>query len=120
MKIAMKKFLLDTVIKAAAASIACLSLSAAAQNYPSKPVHLVVPWPPSGNVDITARTIAPALSDALGQQVIVDNRTGAAGNIAAKIAEMAEDDRAIAARIHEIVRATAPSSSPCASPSSPS
>ena len=44
-------------------------------------MHLVVPWPPSGNVDITARTIAPALSDALGQQVIVDNRAGAGGTI---------------------------------------
>jgi tripartite-type tricarboxylate transporter receptor subunit TctC len=40
-----------------------------------------VPWPASGNVDITARTVAPALSDALGQQVIVDNRAGAAGRI---------------------------------------
>lgn len=67
----------------AVVSLAALALctSAAAQGYPSKPIHLVVPWPPGGNVDITARTIAPALGDALGQQVVVDNRAGAGGTI---------------------------------------
>jgi tripartite-type tricarboxylate transporter receptor subunit TctC len=55
--------------------------SAVAQDFPSRPVKIVVPWPPSGNVDITARTLAPAFSDALGQQVIVENRAGAAGTI---------------------------------------
>jgi tripartite-type tricarboxylate transporter receptor subunit TctC len=55
--------------------------SAAAQDFPNRPVHIVVPWPPSGNVDITARTVAPALGEALGQQVVVDNRPGAGGTI---------------------------------------
>lgn len=44
-------------------------------------MKIVVPWPPSGNVDITARTLAPALGEALGQQVIIENRAGAGGTI---------------------------------------
>ena len=59
----------------------CWIISAGAQEFPGKPVRIVVPWPPSGNVDITARTIAPAFGEALGQQVVVENRAGAAGAI---------------------------------------
>jgi len=55
--------------------------TAVAQELPIKPVRIVVPWPPSGNVDITARTLAPAFGDALGQQVIVENKAGAGGRI---------------------------------------
>jgi len=55
--------------------------AASAKDFPSKPLRIVVPWPPSGNVDITARTLAPAFSEALGQQVIVENRAGAGGTI---------------------------------------
>src|SRR5262245_56819034 len=61
--------------------VSVLALTAHAQDFPSKPLRIVVPFPPSGNVDITARTVAPALGEALGQQVIVDNRAGAAGTI---------------------------------------
>jgi len=61
--------------------LSCAALVANAQEFPSKPVRVIVPWPPSGNVDITARTVAPALGEALGQSVVVENRAGAAGAI---------------------------------------
>jgi len=54
---------------------------ATAQEFPNKPIRIVVPWPPSGNVDITARTLAPSFGEALGQQVIVENKAGAGGRI---------------------------------------
>ena len=93
----MKKCLLDSLIKATAAALICLPIATIAQNFPSKPVHIIVPWPPSGNVDITARTIAPALSDALGQQVIVENRAGAGGTIGtAAVAKSAPDGYTLA------------------------
>ena len=61
--------------------ITALALAAQAQDFPSRPVRIVVPYPPSGNVDITARTIAPALGEALGQPIVIENRAGAGGTI---------------------------------------
>jgi tripartite-type tricarboxylate transporter receptor subunit TctC len=60
-----------------------LSLSGAvwAQGYPDKPVRLVVPWPPGGSVDIIGRLIGVKLGQTLGQPIVVENRTGASGNI---------------------------------------
>ena len=65
---------------------------AAAQDFPSRPIKVVVPWPPGGNVDFTARTVQPALAEVLGQQVIVENRAGAGGTIgSAQVAKSSPD-----------------------------
>ena len=67
-------------------TVLCLALAGAAwaQPYPSRPIRVIVPFVPGGNVDITARTVAPALGDALGQPVVVENRPGAAGMVGAQ------------------------------------
>ena len=61
--------------------IIAAAASAAAQDFPNRPLKIVVPYPPSGNVDITARTISPAFSEALGEPVVIENRGGAGGTI---------------------------------------
>ena len=58
-----------------------LALPAAAQNYPSRPVRLIVPYQAGQGTDVAARYFAERLSKALGQQFVVDNRPGAGGNI---------------------------------------
>lgn len=65
---------------------------AAESAYPTRPVRLVVPFAPGGGVDATARIIAPKLSESMGQNWVVDNRTGAAGNIASEIVARANPD----------------------------
>ena len=58
---------------------AAMALSTAqGQTYPSKPIRLIVPWPPGGGTDIVGRTLANKLSELMGQQVFVENRAGAA------------------------------------------
>src|SRR3712207_2317723 len=73
-------------------SAAVLPLAAAAQTYPTKPVRVIVPFAPGAGVDIAIRLITPQLSEAFGQQFVVDNRPGAGGNIGAALAARALPD----------------------------
>ena len=66
--------------------------AAAAQNYPARPIRMIVPFGPGGASDFVARIIAPKMADALGQQIVIDNRSGAAGNIGVEVAARAAAD----------------------------
>ena len=83
------------VIRSSAAAIAVtmlLAFSAGAQQYPSKPIRLVVPFAPGGSSGIVARAFAAEMSKGLGQEIIIDNRPGGAGNIAMEAVAKAEPD----------------------------
>ena len=68
------------------------SLSAAAADYPDRPIRLIVPYPPGGGADISSRIISQYLGEALGKAVIVDNRPGAGGNIGTEAVARAAPD----------------------------
>ena len=76
----------------AAAAVFCVAGPVMAQDYPNKVIKLVVPYPPGGATDVIGRVMAQKLSVALGQQVIVDNRAGAAGSIGAAAVAAASPD----------------------------
>jgi tripartite-type tricarboxylate transporter receptor subunit TctC len=82
----LKKFLV------AAALALAFAATAHAQNYPTKPIRIIVPNPPGGTVDLLPRLLGEKLQSILGQPVVVDNRPGAAGNIGAEMVYRAEPD----------------------------
>jgi tripartite-type tricarboxylate transporter receptor subunit TctC len=69
-----------------------LATAASAQDYPTKPVRLIIPFPPGGSNDVVGRLIATHLGEQLGKQVVVDNRSGAGGVIGTEIAANAAPD----------------------------
>ena len=90
------------------AAAALLAVAAAtAQTYPDRPVRLIAPWPPGGSVDTTARYINEQLGKELGQPVIIENRSGATGNIGSEAVARAKPDGYMLL-INTITIATAP------------
>lgn len=69
-----------------------IAAAAQAQSYPTRPIRFIVPYPPGGSTDTYARIIGAKLSEGLGQQLVIDNRTGAAGSVGAEIASKAVPD----------------------------
>ena len=82
----------STVIRAVALSLALGATPALAQDYPTRPIHMIVPYPPGGGTDIVARVITEPLGQALGQPIVIDNRGGAAGNVGTEAAARATPD----------------------------
>jgi len=79
-------------VVACALAILIFAGPAAAQNYPVKPVRMVVPFPPGGNTDIIARVFAPKMAENLGQQIVVENRGGAGSVIGTDVVAKAAPD----------------------------
>ena len=76
----------------ATAAALLLTGAAFAQSYPSKTIRYIVPWPPGGGADVLSRILSPKLAETLGQQIVIDNRGGAAGNIGAEMAAKSPPD----------------------------
>src|SRR5215217_1067304 len=80
------------VAAAVAAAVCCVGVDAQAQSYPSRTITLVVPFPPGGGVDALARIVAERLTGVLKQNVVVENRVGAGGNLGTRAVAKAEPD----------------------------
>ena len=76
----------------AATAVVLAATTAFAADFPAKPVRIITPFPPGGSVDLVARLLAADLSKAWGQQIVVDNRAGASGNIGTELAKNAPPD----------------------------
>ena len=87
----MKKIIMFAVCCALAVTAAPFA-AAQSDNYPTKPLRMISPFPPGGSVDTVARLVGAKLGENLGQQVIIDNRSGASGNIGTEMAARAAPD----------------------------
>ena len=83
---------IDRITIALCAAASLVALPAVAQTYPSKPIRVIVPYPPGGTSDILTRLIGAKLTESWGQQVIADNRSGASGNIGTGLTARAAPD----------------------------
>src|SRR5215210_5059894 len=79
-------------ILVAAACLVAAYAQAQSTSYPHRPIRMLVPFAPGGASDFVARIVQPKLSEVLGQQVVIDNRAGASGNIGVELAARAPAD----------------------------
>lgn len=87
-----RRSLLLSALFAATVPSAVVAADAQRTEYPTRPVRMIVPFAPGGASDLVGRIIQPAMAEQLGQQVVVDNRAGAAGNIGVEVAARAQPD----------------------------
>ena len=88
MKCSFRKIVLFPLLLLAVAAVHAQTNS----NYPNRPIRMIVPFAPGGASDFVGRILQPKLSEALGQQIVVDNRAGAAGNIGVEMSAHAPAD----------------------------
>ncbi len=86
------KSILKPALVAVAAALLAAPVLALAQAYPSKVVRVVIPWPPGGSNDVVGRVVMQKVSEAMGQQFVIDNRGGASGSIGADVVAKAAPD----------------------------
>src|SRR4029450_7991125 len=94
---------------AAVLTWAALSAGAVAQDYPTRPITLIVPFPPGGSPPIVARIVAEKMSEALGQQIVIDNRAGAGGTLGTRSAARSAPDGYTIALAYTATGASGPS-----------
>jgi len=80
------------ILRSALCAILFSGGAALAQSFPTKPVHVIVPFPPGGGTDVVARTVTPKMAELLGQPFVVENRAGAGGNIGTEFVAKAAPD----------------------------
>ena len=90
-----------------AAAVALAATGASAQQYPTKPVQMVVPFSAGGPTDVVARSLAQAMAKSVGGTIVVDNRPGAGGTLVAELVKNAQPD-GHTLLLHHIGMATAP------------
>jgi len=86
---------MQRMLKLVSAALACLiyaAPAALAQNYPTKPVRVIIPWPPGGSNDVVGRIVLQQVSENIKQKFVIDNRGGAAGTIGADLVAKSEPD----------------------------
>src|SRR6185295_16066952 len=108
--------MIRSLVRIALLAILCLHGLAWAQAFPTRTVRIVIPFPPGGTSDILARTLAQKLTEEWGQQVIAENRPGAAGNVACEFVAKQKGDP------HTVLMSTvgAPATTPAMCPNRPS